>query len=119
MSAKDTTDNFIEFWKNFQWPEPVPLTYRLYHDDQGYPLFYTMEDLPGDYIKVDQATYNAAPFRVRVIDGTLIVLPPQNTVKKLRPGVLDGTLCDPRDICVIVDKDQSHVKWGLEQNEVD
>ena len=38
-------------------PEPQPVFYSLYHDDQGHPLFYSMEDLPGTYIDVTPEQY--------------------------------------------------------------
>ena len=119
MSAKDTTDNFMEFWKDFQWPDPLPVTYRLYHDDQGMPLFYTMENLPGQYITVDQATYIYGSFGVRVVDGNLIVLPSRSGIKILRVDADEGTICDPRDICVVVSQKQPHVKWRLQDHDVD
>ena len=118
MSAKETTDNFLEFWKNFQWPEPKAVSYRLYHDQQGEPLLYTMEHLPGDYIEVDQATYIKGSFGVRVINGALTVLPSQPMVKKLRSGVADGTPCDPRDICVVVSDHREHTRWGYQNHDV-
>lgn len=118
MSAKDTTDNFIKFWRDFQWPDPLPVIYRLYHDDQGMPLLYTMEDLPGQYIEVDQAAYIKGSFGVRVINGVLTVLPSQPIVKKLCPGVADGTPCDTRDICVVVSEHKEHTKWGYRNHAI-
>lgn len=117
MSTQETTDNFLEFWQNYQWPDLRPITYRLYHDDQGRPLFYTMEDLPGQYIEVDQETYIYGSFEVRVVDGRLMVLPSKRTVRKLCPETPNGTPCDLRDVCVVVDTSRSHRKWGMEEHE--
>lgn len=101
------------------WAEVARLTqprfeakvfYRLYHDDEGHPLFYSMEDLPGNYIDIDAETYAQGSSHVRVIDGKLVKTQRKSTVSKLRPGN-EGTPCDPQDVCVVVGTDQSHVLW--------
>ena len=86
-----------------QIPEPRPLIYRLYHDQQGMPLFYSMEDLPGNYIDIDQATFNRTAMNVRVKHGKLIELTWQTT-QKLNPST-SGTQCHPQDVSVIVASD--------------
>ena len=104
--------------RSFQWPEPKPVGFRLYHDDQGLPLVYTMEDLPGSYIEIDQATYIRGSHHVRVDSGRLIVLQPSVQVSKLQPDPLTGTPCDPRDICVVVSAEQPHTKWKKIINDI-
>ena len=117
MSDQDNTENFLQFWQSFQWPEIQPVTYRLYHDDQGLPIIYTMEDLPGTYIEVDQDTYIHGSFGVRVVDGKLIILESAITVKKLQPSQDQGTPCDVRDICIVVSESKKHKKWNITTNE--
>jgi hypothetical protein len=110
--------NEEEFWAILQdIPAPTPMVYRLYYNDDGAPIIYSMEALPGNYIEVDQSTYVSTPFNVRVIDGKLIYIKPVITVKKLQPST-DGTACNPCDVCVVVDADQPHVKWNLVNNEI-
>jgi len=117
MSNLATTQNFIDVMENFPWPEPKPISYRLYHDDQGRPLFYSMEDLPGTYIEVDQTTYVISPGNVKVVDGKLIVIPLGTSVTKLQPDATQGVMCDPRDICVVVDGDVPHQRWRQHGND--
>jgi hypothetical protein len=108
-----------EFWSIFKdIPEPKPIFYRLYHNDDGSPIIYSMEVLPDNYIEVDPSTYALAPFNVRVIDGKLTYIEPVITVKKLQPNDRNGTTCDPRDVCVIVRTDQTHIKWTMVNNEL-
>jgi hypothetical protein len=114
-----TTQNFYTVLQEFQWPEPVPVTYRLYHDDHGKPLFYSMEQLPGAYIEIDQATYMRASYQVLVKDRRLIVLTPRIQVSKLAPDNDHGVPCDRRDVCVVVSPDRPHQKWKKIANDID
>jgi hypothetical protein len=110
--------NKEEFWSILQAiPEPKQVFYRLYYDNTGAPIIYSMEDLSGNYIEVDQPTYVLAPFNVKVIDGKLVYIKPVITVKKLQPSI-DGTACNPQDVCIVVDTDQPHVKWTTISNEL-
>jgi hypothetical protein len=77
-----------------------------------------MEDLPGTYIEIDQATYIHGSFGVKVVDSKLVILKPAVTVKKLKPVLDHGTTCDPRDICVVVDHGTTNQKWNITTNEV-
>ena len=117
--SNETTDNFLRVMESFQWPEPLPVSYRLYYDQQGRPLIYTMEDLPGTYIQVDQATYIRASYHVRVIDEQLKILPTLSTVSKLKPDPVNGTACDPRDVCVMVPDHLPNQRWRLTSNDQD
>jgi len=107
-----------EFWSILQAiPDPNPVFYRLYYNDDGSPIIYSMEHLPGNYIEVDQSTYVLTPFNVRVINDKLVYIKPVVTVKKLQPSI-DGTACDPQDVCIVVNADRPHVKWNLVNNEL-
>lgn len=96
-------------------PPTKPISYRLYHDEQGIPLFYSMEDLPGTYIEVDAATYAAASHDVRVVGGQIQIVPKKMSIKKLKPSPT-GKSCHPDDICVVVAETAPHVKWSLHES---
>lgn len=117
--SQSTTDNFWQVMRSFSWPDPEPVQYRLYHDDQGRPLFYTMETLPGTYIEVDQTTYVKSSHDVVVRNGRLIELRPRVQVSRLYVDAVAGQACDPRDVCVIVPPDRVHKKWKKMINEID
>lgn len=93
-------------------PQPVAQVHRLYHDEQGRVLFYSMEDLPGQWIEVDATTYAVASHDVRVIKGKLTPVPKKTLLAKLRPSE-HGVPCDPRDISIVVAAEQPHVKWSI------
>jgi len=115
----DTPLTEEEFWSILGGiPDPKPVFYRLYYNDDGSPIIYSMEELPGNYIEVDPPTYALAPFKVKVINGKLTYIKPVITVKKLQPNNLTGTTCDPRDVCVVVGTDQTHIKWTMVNNEL-
>jgi len=93
---------------------PVPI-YRLYYDDQGLPLFYSMQEDPGNYIEIDHETYANPPTHVRVVDGKLKVLT-MNPIAKLMPGDY-GTPCAVNDVCIVVNHASPHTKWSLKKHD--
>ena len=104
--------NEQEFWAALApIPEQAKPTYRLYYDEQGLPLFYSMEAVPGNYIELDQETFNRSPAHVRVVDNKLVYLK-TNVVHKLHPGD-SGTPCDPNDVTIVVSDNQPNIKWSL------
>ena len=110
--SNKTTDNFWAVFNNLPPYKPPMIFRRLYHDAQGIPLFYTMEDLPGLYINVDPIVYVTASMMVRVVAGQLVKIDINLQTKKLVP-VSPGICCDAQDICVVVDAAQIHIQWSL------
>jgi len=111
--SKLTAENFWKIWSESAVPTPE-VFYRLYYNDNGSPVCYSMEDLPGNYVDVDINTYLVGSYNIRVVDQKLIHLPTVGAVTKLRPNASTGTACDPQDVCVVVDENTSHVKWSLQ-----
>lgn len=91
-------------------PEPAPVFYRLYHDEHGNPLFYSMEDQPGTYIEIDQCTFAANRFDIRVRDGHLVTVTWRTTAKLVPSST--GTPCHPHDVSVVVNDKQPHTRWS-------
>ena len=99
-----------EFW-NILHREPVAhlVSYRLYHDADGNPLFYSMDNPPGTYIEIDAVTFARSPMHVCVRDGKLIQRV-WTTTTKLVPAD-SGSPCDLRNVAVIVSEHKPHQKW--------
>lgn len=109
-----------EFWKILtNVPDKAKLFYRLYHDSYGVPLFYSMEDLPGTYIEIDQETFSRSPSNVRVHKGKLYELTEKITSKLIPADI--GTPCHPEDVSIVVPDTINHQRWskrtyGFESN---
>jgi len=115
MSDQPMTEE--EFWAILQAPiETKPIFYRLYYNDDGTPICYSMEQLPHNYIELTLEQYHLRSDHVRVINGQLVYVNPASYTKKLRPDT-EGTACDPRDICVVVEQYKPNIKWRLKTNE--
>lgn len=112
MSDQDTTDNFWAAFAEWKPQEPLlPPRYRVYYNDEGYPLFLSHEDLPGNYIDIDRETFVDFPKYVRIVNGKLEILQ-VNHVPKLVPAD-SGTPCAPGDVSIVVDPNQPHQMWKL------
>ena len=108
----------LEFWCALAaLSDPVPVFYRLYYNNDGTLICYSMEDLPGNYIDVDQETYVRSPGNIKVVAGKLIEISPASMVTKLHPGPV-GTPCCPGDVCIVVAESAPHIKWSKQTNEI-
>jgi hypothetical protein len=116
--SNETTENFWAVWNNLQWTEPESVFYRLYHNDDGTPILYSMDQLPHAYVEIDSKTFWNANMSVRVVDGKLIFKTPGVTVNKLKPSDLVGTACSPNDVCIIVPENQPNQRWITTTNEI-
>lgn len=104
----DSNHEFFQALADIKWPEIKPTLYRLYHDDQGRPLFYSQEHLDGKYIDITPDEYIQARMDVRVESGRLIR---DKQIPKLKPQD-HGTLCHPCDVSLVTQSDLGR-KWAL------
>lgn len=107
----ETTENFFKVLSEFEWPEIKKPIYRVYHDENGLPILYTMADLPGNYVDISPEDFWLASMDSRVIDGRL-VHPAKSSAVKLKPGKI-GKPCHPTDVCIVVKETDGHIKWSV------
>lgn len=100
-----------EFYAALQPVENAKILHRLYYDDSGLPLFFSQEDLPGNYIDITREVYNNPPKHFRVVDKSIIISD-TSVIKKLYPSK-NGQSCHPKDISVVVDELKPNIKWSL------
>lgn len=104
-----------EFWAILHTePKAETPVHRLYYNEAGKPVCYSMEQLPGNYIEVDAETFAIGSHNVYVIDGKLKHITTRST-EKLMPSN-SGTPCHPQDVSVIVSPDAQHTFWKKEIN---
>lgn len=103
------------------WNEVVPmahheLVYRLYHDDQGQPLFYSMEPRSGNYIDITPEQFAAADSHVRVVNGHLIKIQRPGTKKLVVSADQSGTACAIHSVTIVTDQQPARY-WKLKSHE--
>lgn len=108
--TNQTTDNFIAALEAWKPGAEQPVFYRLYYDSNGFPVTYSMENLPGQYIEIDQNTYNKNSFHVRVVNGKIQNLRHETFFSKLVPDNHKGTKCHIDDVTIVVNS-REHKKW--------
>jgi hypothetical protein len=91
-------------------PEPSAPFFRLYHDAEGKPLFYSMAHEPGTYIELTPEEYHRGSSNVRVRDGKLVQVTWATTTKLVPSNI--GTPCHPDNVAVVVAEAQPHTKWS-------
>lgn len=91
-------------------------TYRLYHDDQGLPLFYSMESQPGNYIDITPEQFAAADSHVRVVNGQLVKAQRRSTKKLVVSTDQSGTACSVHSVTIVTDQ-QPVRYWKLKNHE--
>jgi hypothetical protein len=92
-------DSFWQAVSEHNWEQPeVKIDFRLYYDEHGNVVCYSMEDLPGNYIEIDIETYRSGSPHVRVINGRVHQLASAKTTSKLVPSDI-GQPCDTRYMC--------------------
>jgi hypothetical protein len=104
----------VDFWQQVaELLEPVPdheTRYRVYYDSTGQVLFYTMEDLPGNYLDIDRETYARADSKARVQNGKLVAAATRVSSKLVPDN--QGQPCHPQNVAIVSDSDQN-TKWKL------
>ena len=115
MKSAVTEKEFWEILRNMS--APVDIEYRVYYEDDGTVICYSMDDLPGKYIEIDLETYQKAPISTRVVNEKLIEFDPPRATRKLSPSNEAGTPCDPDNVAVVVDETMPNTRWSIKSYE--
>lgn len=110
-----TTDNFWQAITQHNWEqEPAKVEFRLYYDDQGNVLSYSMEDVPGQYLVVDRGVFEACRFDIKIKHGKIIKIN-QPASWKLVPATEGAYACHADNINIVVNSDSQNKKyWKVE-----
>jgi hypothetical protein len=94
--------------------------FRLYYDSDGAVICYTGDkSIEGDnYIVIDSQTFAECRPDIRVINGKITKIQPNQVVHKLMPDDSEGISCHTEDISIIVDASEEHTKWKLKTYEL-
>jgi hypothetical protein len=94
--------------------------FRLYYDSDGNVICYTGDkSIEGDnYIVIDSQTFAECRPDVRVVNGKITKIQPNQVVHKLMPNDIEGISCHTEDISIIVDTSEEHTKWKLKTYEL-
>lgn len=98
--------------------EPSVLEFRVYYSKNGNILFYTTENLEGDYLVIDKQTYIEARYDLCVVNKKLVKKVKGITIRKYKPDP-KGISCHKEDISVLVKGNFKHKqKWKLHTDEL-
>ena len=109
-----------KFWQEvLNLLEPVTekkVSYRLYYNDDGTCLFYSMDDLVGNYIEVSQEVFALSDPNVKVQNGKLVKINPNKSFKLIpaETGIKTSLL----DIAIVVDN-EPFAQWNITNYESD
>jgi hypothetical protein len=87
--------------------------YRLYYNSDGTPKYYSMEELEGTFIYVDQQTFQNCRYDIVVIKGVIKSLS-ENTISRYNQVDQETPTTvrtDPTDILLVVDQSNSYILW--------
>ena len=91
----------------------APVEFRVYYDDTGKVLYYTCDNLEGNYLVVDKDTFSECRMDMKVVDGKLIRVTPGIIIQKYKQKE-DGILTASEDISILVNKDfKNKQSWSM------
>lgn len=108
--------NEQEFWAALLPVTPSKPSYRLYYNQDGIPVKYSVDDEPGNYIEISSQEYLNASFKLVVRNGNIVYLKEPAVPKLVISDYGVATHLD--DITVITDCEPNN-KWSLKIYEED
>jgi hypothetical protein len=92
--------------------------YRLYYNSDGSPKFYSMEDLPGEYIFIDHQTFEQGRYDIVVRHGRILSLSDSGTSRYVQVvrATPNSVKCDISDITILTESSE-HILWDYRSNQ--
>jgi capsule polysaccharide export protein KpsC/LpsZ len=87
--------------------------YRLYYNSDGTPKYYSMEELEGTFIYVDQQTFQNCRYDIIVVKGVIKSLS-ENTISRYNQVDQETSTTvrtDPTDILLVVGQSNRYILW--------
>lgn len=102
-------DSFWEAVGAHNWEQPEQrIEYRLYYNpEDGTPVCYSMEDVPGTFIVVDRQTYAEMRYDIIVRNEKIIYISVPQSWKLVQTDTADYA-CHSSDIALVVDNDYAN-----------
>ena len=87
--------------------------YRLYYNSDGTPKYYSMEELEGTFIYVDQQTFQNCRYDIVVVKGVIKSLSENMISRYHRSDQETSTTIrtDPTDILLVVGQTDNYILW--------
>ena len=85
--------------------------FKLYYDDEGDPICYSMDDLEyPNWIQVTPLEFAVCDLNIKVHKGKILKMKDTRWLLQISDS---GTPCDPTDVSLVVNENvEDHVYWN-------
>lgn len=114
MSTTTEQDELFKAIAEFVQPEPIPVHYYLYYNNEGDPLYFSCDELEGNKIEITKQQHEELRLSdVKIINGELKIRSLVPPLRKLVPSD-HGTTTHKNDITIVTAEGR---QWALKGND--